>query len=122
MTTGARERPWLDELDRKHECGPSLSPYRTLELHHEGRPIRVRIPDNLINPDRLEIRATLCSDSLLVLLGHHTMKRKEPYERGVLMVARAREEGGPYVVHVWHEMYPWALQYLGLDEPAAIEH
>jgi hypothetical protein len=113
MRSGARGRPWLDVLSRKHECGPSLSDYRTLDLTHEGRPIRVRIPDNLNDPERLEILATMGSGPLLTLIGHHTMKGKDPYERGVLMVARADLEG-TFVVHVWHELYPWALEYLDL--------
>jgi len=115
MTAGERERPWLDVLNRKHECGPTLSEYRTLDLVHEGHPVRVRIPDNLIDPERLEILATLGSGPLLTLIGHHTMKGKSPYERGVLMVARADPEG-TFIVHVWHELYPWALKYLGLKE------
>ena len=93
MTTGVRERPWLDVLNRKHECGPSLSEYRTLDLVHEGKPVRVRIPNNLNDPERLEILATLGSGPLLDLIGHHTMKGKDPYERGVLMIARADSEG-----------------------------
>jgi hypothetical protein len=115
MTTGARERPWLDVLNRKHECGPSLSSYRTIDLVHEKQPIRVRIPDNLIDPERLEILATLGSGPLLAPISHHTMKGKDPYERGILMVARTEAEG-TFVVHVWHELYPWALKYLGLKE------
>ena len=92
MRTGEEERPWLDILNRKHECGPSLSEYRTLDLEHEGRSVRVSIPNNLINPERLEILATLGSGPLLTLIGYHTMKGKSPYERGVLMVARADSE------------------------------
>ena len=102
-------------MNRKHECGPSLSRFRTLDLLHEGQPIRVHIPDNLNNPERLEIGATIRTGPLLVLIGHHTMKGKDPYERGVLMVAPADDEGS-FVVHVWHELYPWALKYLGLGE------
>ena len=115
MTSDARERPWLDVLDRKHECGPSLCKYGTLNLVHEGRSVRVSIPDQLINPERLEILATLGSGPLLALIGYHTMKGKDPHERGVLMVAREKSEG-TFVVHVWHELYPWALKYLGLKE------
>ncbi len=115
MTTDEQENPWLDILDRKHECGPSLSDYRTLDLVHEGRPVRVSIPDELVNPERLEILATLGSGPLLALIGHHTMEGDHPYERGILMVARA-DSGGIFVVHVWHELYPWALKYLGLKE------
>jgi hypothetical protein len=84
-------------------------------LLHDGKPVRISIPDELDDPDRLEIRATLGDDHRLVLIGHHTMKGDEPYERGVLMVARRHEDDGPYVVHVWHELYPWALEYLGLE-------
>jgi hypothetical protein len=47
------------------------------------------------------------------------MKGNEPCERGVLMVARADDEGS-FVVHVWHELYPWALKYLGLGELAEL--
>jgi len=46
------------------------------------------------------------------------MKGKEPYERGVLMVAREIDDGS-FVVHVWHELYPWALKHLGLGEVLA---
>jgi len=116
MTRRLDERPWLDVLNRKHECGPSFSDYYTLELQHEGQSLRVQIPDNLNDPERLEIRATIASDSLLVLIGYHTMKEEDPYERGILMVARA-EADGSFVVHVWHELYPWALKYLGLEGP-----
>jgi len=107
------EGPWLDVLNRKHECGPAYVAYRTLDLTHEGQRLRVRIPDNLNDPERLEIRGTIRSGDLLTLIGHHTMAGKDPYERGVLMVARAAADG-TFVVHVWHELYPWALKYLGL--------
>jgi hypothetical protein len=107
--------PWLDVLDRKHECGPALTDYRTLDLTHDGRPVRVHVPDHLIDPERLEILATMGSGALLTLIGHHTMSGPDPYERGVLMVARANA-AGDFVVHVWHELYPWALKYLGLKQ------
>ena len=107
------DRPRVDVLFRKHECGPSLSRYRPLDLVHEGRSLRVSIPDNLRSPERLEIRATLVSDDLAVLIGRHSTPADDPDERGVLMVAK-RADGGEYVVHVWHELYPWALDYLGL--------
>ena len=114
MSQGDQE-PWLDVLNRKHECGPALSDYLSLEVSHEGRSVHVRIPDNLNDPERLEILATMGAGPLLTLIGHHTMKGDQPYERGILMVARADAEG-IFVVHVWHELYPWALQYLGLKE------
>ncbi len=115
MTDVERDRPWVDVLNRKHECGPSLCRYRTIDVVHEGQAVRVRIPDNLNNPERLEILATIATGPLLALIGYHTMEGQYPYERGVLMIARAESEG-TFVVHVWHEMFPWALKYLGLRE------
>jgi hypothetical protein len=115
MTAVEHERPWLDVLNRKHECGPSLSRYRTVDIVHEGQPVRVRIPDNLNNPERLEMLAAIGTGSLLALIGYHTMEGPHPYERGVLMVARAQPDR-TFVVHVWHELYPWALKFLGLKE------
>lgn len=115
MRADARERPWLDVLNRKHECGPSLFSYVTLNLEHNGRSIRVRVPDSLNGSERLEILATLSGEKLLGLIGRHTMKGDDPYERGILMVAR-EESKATFVVHVWHELYPRALGYLGLKE------
>jgi hypothetical protein len=108
------DRPWLDVLRRKHECGPSLSPYRRLELTHEGKPLRVQIPDNLHRPERLEIRKVLFDDSTCVLIGFHSLEEGDPEECGVLMIGH-RAEDGDYTVHVWHELYPWALKYLSLE-------
>jgi trans-aconitate methyltransferase len=115
MSRTRAERPWLDELHRKHECGPSLSDYRTIEVIHEGETLRVQIPDNLNDPERLEIRATVRTRDLLVLLGYHTQSGRDLCERGILMVARQEDEGS-YTVHVFHEMYPWALTHLGLGD------
>jgi hypothetical protein len=115
MTDVQRDRPWVDVLNRKHECGPSLCDYRTLNLTHEGRAVRVQIPDELINPERLEVLATLGSGPLLALISHHTAEGEYPDERGILMVARASSEG-TFVVHVRHELFPWVLKHLGLKE------
>ncbi len=113
------DRPWLDELGRKHECGPSLSPYRTMDLTHEGRAIRVSLPDCLDHPERLQLRLSLGSERHLTLIGSY--ETEHGYFLGepnvVLMVAHRRGDG-PYVVHVWHELYPWALGKLGLNAEA----
>jgi len=116
MTENREDRPWLDELNRKHECGPCLSDHRLIDVTLRSEAVRVSIPDNLDEPERLEIRAVLGDDRHLVLIGRHamTIEDSEDYERGILMVARRRDDG-VYVVHVWHELYPWALKYLGLE-------
>jgi hypothetical protein len=115
MTAVEHERPWVDVLNGKHECGASLSRYSTVEIVHEGQQARVRIPDNLNNPERLEILAAIGTGPLLALIGYNTMEGPYPYERGILMVARAQPDK-TFVVHVWHELYPWALKYLGLKK------
>jgi hypothetical protein len=112
---------WVDVLNRKHECGPYLSRPKEIEVTHGGERLRVWVPDNLPDPERFELKATVRGDGLLVLFGRHSLKDyDDSYDRGILMVARLRVHGA-YVVHVWHELYPWALDYLGLtpnDLPA----
>jgi len=108
---------WTDILSRKHECYPYPSRPIPVDLPGGANAVTVWVPDNLNDPGRLEIRTVVGSGDLIVLLGRHTLAdEKQPYERGVLMVAR-RADPATYHVHVWHEMYPYALKYLGIDLP-----
>lgn len=103
---------WADILNRKHECYTTSS--TPVEIDHEGRRLTLRMPNVLVQPERLELKAAFGSGEFLVVIGRHTMTGyDDPYERGILMVARKRGET-TYDVHVWHEMYPYALKYLGL--------
>ncbi len=115
MSAGRDDRPWLDILTHKHECGPALSPYRTIDLDHEGTTLRVSLPDRLDHPERLEIRMILASEKHLTLIGSYETEHGyfEDEPNVVLMVAHKGEDG-PYVVHIWHDIYPWALDHLGL--------
>jgi hypothetical protein len=108
------EYPWLVTLDRKHECGPGYSPFVRIEVPDGEESVVIAIPGLLIAPKRRSLRGTMRSGSLITLLAWHDMEDKDPYERGIVMVA-CLEEGG-YVVHVWHELYPWALSYLGVSD------
>ena len=117
---GEREdRPWLDELREKHECGPSYVPYRTMEVAHEGATLLVSLPDQLDHPERLEV--SVASENHSLLGRHLTLIGSYETERGyfsdepnVVLMAAHRRDDGPYVVHVWHDLYPWALDHLGL--------
>lgn len=118
------DRPWLDELGRDHECGPSLLPYRSVDLMHEGTTVRISLPDCLDYPERLEIRLSLVSDRHLALIARHAGEDDGREPRVILLVAR-RRDNGTYVVHVWHELFPESLKSLGLadsniDEPTPI--
>lgn len=122
MPDRRHEFPWLDILNRKHECGPSYSDPTPIEVIHEGCPLTVLVPNVLNHPERLELRAVVASGEFVVLIGRHTLKDgDDPYERGVLMVAR-RGDDGRFTVHVWHELYPYALKYLGLTESRVEYH
>ena len=115
MTIDRSERPWLDILTHKHECGPALSPYRTMEIDHDGTTLRIALPDRLDHPGGLEIRLVLASERHLVLIGsYETEHGYFSDEPNVVLMAAHRRDDGPYVVHVWHDLYPWALENLGL--------
>jgi hypothetical protein len=108
-------RPWLDALYEKHECGPSLSPYVRIGFERDGRETVVAIPDSTSDPERMVLRGIMDSDSLLVLFFWHEAEGY-PEGLGLVMIARRDEEAGMYVVHVSHELYGWALGYLGLTD------
>jgi hypothetical protein len=105
---------WVDILKRKHECGPYLSDPIKVEVSHNGRSLDVWMPKPLPDFHRTRIEATAESDGLLFLVASHSLQRDDPEGRGILMVARRREDGS-YVVHVWHELFPWSLGRLGLS-------
>jgi hypothetical protein len=115
MATAPNDRPWLDELHRKHECGPSLMPYDSLPIEIGGKRATLRLPAPFGDLSGLEIKALIGGDGpLLAVLANHRGHPEAPEPISILMVAR-RSDDGPFVVHVYHELYhPWALQYLGL--------
>jgi hypothetical protein len=115
VSEAREDRPWLDELGEKHECGPSYSEYRAIEVEHEGAILHVSAPDHLEHPERFKARMVLASERHLTLIGsYETEHTYFPGEPRVFLMVAGREDAGPYVVHVWHELYPWALEHLGL--------
>ena len=114
MPSELKESRWIDVLNRKHEYGPTYSDPIPVHIVIDGNSYTVLTPAVLPNPERLEIKATLVSEHLLVLIGRHTLADgDDPYERGILMVA-GHVEDKIYAVHVWHELFPGALKLLGL--------
>lgn len=57
----------------------------------------------------------LASERHLTLIGSYETEHSYfPGEPNVVLMVAHRRDDGPYVVHVWHDLYPWALENLGL--------
>jgi hypothetical protein len=77
--------------------------------------VDVLVPQVRPNPERLELCDVVCSQDRICPIGRHTLEDgDDPYERGVLMIGR-RTDVSTYTVHVWHELFPWALEHLGVS-------
>ncbi len=63
-----KDRPWLDVLNRKLECGPSYASFLRIEFEDRGEPVVMAIPDELVQPRRLSIRDFIRSGPLTTLL------------------------------------------------------
>lgn len=107
-------RPWIDELHRKHECGPSLSPFTSMEVEVGGRATTLHLPQRFDDLSQLQLKAVIGDGPLIAVLATHPGDADILIPTSILMVAR-RSDDDSYVVHVWHDLYhPWALQHLGL--------
>jgi hypothetical protein len=116
MSREVAEKLWADVLKRKHEFYTPAA--EAIEVDHQGRRVTVLTPAVIAQPERLEIRSVFGSGEFLALVGRHTLTGyDDPYERGILMIARRRDDT-TYAVHVWHELYPGTLKLLGLDLPS----
>jgi hypothetical protein len=98
---------WVDHLEHKHECF-SYSEAKTIEIGHNGRTLRVIVPDETAELTPLGVGE---AGELLTVVGRLN-KDWNGKPLGILLVAKKRgnEE---YEVGVWHELYPWALKHLG---------
>lgn len=104
-----RKPHWVDCLHTKHECW-GYEETRTLELSHENRTIHLLVPDDL---PLIDVRIVGQGDALLFLMGE-TEEVFAQRKMGVFLVAK-RKEADVYEVGVWHELYPYALSYFGLN-------
>ena len=104
------DKLWIDQLRHKHECFTYDRYSRQVEIEHDGQRYSVLMPDY---EAPIHIRHVAQSGELLFLLGRHEQTFADEHS-GWMAVARRRDDG-VFVVHIWHELYPWALQYLGLE-------
>jgi hypothetical protein len=104
---------WVDELREKHECGGYRNPI-TISIAHEDRSLTLLSPFPLA---QAKVLSTTISGSgeLLYLIAKEPQEWYEPPFSGILIVAR-RREADRYEVFVWHSLFPWAIERLGLDD------
>ena len=112
MTMDEKEpKLWIDKLSRKHECymhGDLID--KAIEV--DGRAVTMRLPEYLSD---IEVCRSAISGKVLFVLARQPNEKTmdEPCD-GAFLIGSQNEEG-KYEVHVWHELYPWALRYLGQD-------
>src|SRR5262249_56293033 len=83
-----------------------------VEIPHNGRVLRVLMPDYLT---KIQPRVTAESGQLLFLLGKQS-REWQGRPLGVFVVARQQQDD-TYAAVIWHELYPWALVRCGLENP-----
>ncbi len=102
---------WIDQLREKHECythGDLVD--KVIDV--EGRVVTMRLPEYLSD---IQVCRAAVSDKVLFVLA------RQPNQKSVADVCDAAfligslNEDGKYDVHVWHDLYPWALRYLGQE-------
>ena len=108
----SEEKLWVDCLLEKHECYTYDRYATTREVEYDGRSYRIVLPDHLPS---FEVVHAVEQGDLLSLFGRDERTLRKDEYLGVLAVAR-RQADGTFVVHIWHELYPWALKYLGLEQ------
>jgi hypothetical protein len=119
MPTAPSKPYWIDEFDGRHEAY-SYDDSRTqvITLEHEGRSIRLVMPDS-VRPTSVKVTASV--GSLLFLIGEQCDNGDEEsdFEEGfgVVMVARRHQQrDDTYWLAVWHDIWPETLQLLAVEE------
>ena len=67
-----------------------------------------------LEPSEVDSIATSDGGALLHIIARRARPEKDPPCVGILIVAKRREPDR-YAVVVWHLLYGWAFEYLGLD-------
>ena len=106
MTRNA-DQLWVDMLWEKHECFRYTPQSQTVEL--DGRTIRLSLPDYLPG---FTVLAWAEQGNFLFLLLQLDQRWGDGF-LGAVVVAQ-REGENTYAAFIWHELYPYALKYLGL--------
>lgn len=100
------ERPWIDCLWEKHECYDYTPRTETVAL--DGRAIQLLLPCYM---PRFTVLTWSERGALLFLLLQLEQRYHDAFV-GAVVVARKTEENS-YTTTIWHELYPYALKYLG---------
>ena len=108
---------WADTLTDKHECGTEYAFRATIFIGTEGKAVEIWIPDHVDGISRLEFRIVRHCDDLMFLIAVQPIDEEDEESidpRVFLMVARANEDGTHHCV-VWHELWHFSLEKLGLE-------
>jgi hypothetical protein len=108
-------------LKSKHKYLCSMP--EVIELEHEGRTIRLMVPDDHPQCDFL---VTAAAEDWLFLIGRQRPAHEESWNyAGAIVVARKRSDD-VYVTELWHETYGSFLMRTGLElsptSPAVRSH
>ncbi|MFZ8853917.1 hypothetical protein [Fervidibacter sp.] len=102
---------WIDCLHEKHECWTYERSRKPIPIKLGQRQVQLHMPSYLTN---IEILVTAEHDGILFLLARNLSKWAQESEcDGVVMVAKKLDDEN-YAVAVWHELWGYALKYLGL--------
>lgn len=102
------EKLWIDCLHEKHECYMSRH-VEVRECQIGDERVQFRVQDSL----PLFQSATGAIRGPLLFLCGITDEEFDDKPCGAMLVGR-RADDGVYDVHVWHELFPWACEYLGV--------
>lgn len=105
----ANPKIWTEHFFEKHECGHyEGDSLRRETMKIDSAEIALWVPRWL---PRLEPVTSARRGDLLFVLSR--IEKNDPHNAGtpVMLVARRREDAS-FGVHVWHVLYPWALDHL----------
>lgn len=103
------EKLWIDCLHEKHECYAS-GHIEVRECLIGEEPVQFRVWGSL--PVFQSVTGAI-RGPLLFLCGS-TDEEFDDKSCGAILVGR-RADDGIYDVHVWHELFPWAGEHLGIN-------
>ncbi len=100
---------WIDMLWEKHEC--FFFSAREVKVELDGRTVHLLLPEYM---PAFTVKAWAERGELLFLVCQLELQFAGEFV-GAIIVARRKEEG-EYATVIWHELYPYALKYLGLTD------
>ncbi len=102
---------WIDCLTHKHECWDYDHCAATIEIEFNGDTTKLTLPKYFVDWD---VKAVSKDGNLITIIGREKKAWDKEEHLGVLIVAKVVEPGH-YSAVIFHQLYPWALQFLGLE-------